>query len=79
MDLPGDWAEDALCAETWPDAFFPRRDEWAQLHAARRVCAACPVAVQCFEFAMRTDQMHGVWGGTSAIERKRLRAKRRAA
>ncbi|HEX4288967.1 MAG TPA: WhiB family transcriptional regulator, partial [Trebonia sp.] len=32
-------------------------------------CARCPVRSECLDFALRTRQMHGVWGGTTAEER----------
>lgn len=43
---------------------------------AKSVCAACPVLEECREWAIRTKQPFGVWGGMSVMER---RAARRAA
>lgn len=40
--------------------------------AAKEVCSRCPVIKQCREYALEWEE-HGVWGGMSAIERKRHR------
>lgn len=37
---------------------------------ARKVCAACPVATTCREFA-RTHHEYGLWGGESEDQRHR--------
>ena len=71
------WADDALCAETDPDAFFPPKGHPSA--PAKRVCMACPVRVQCLEWAMAHELDFGVLGGMSARERKRLRRERSAA
>jgi WhiB family redox-sensing transcriptional regulator len=68
------WRDRALCAETWPDAFFPEKGESAT--PAKRVCRACPVQAQCLEFALGNDERTGVWGGLSERERRRLKARR---
>jgi WhiB family redox-sensing transcriptional regulator len=36
---------------------------------AKAVCAACPVRRECLAFALRTEQVHGIWGGTTPDER----------
>lgn len=67
------WVRDARCAETDPDLFFPDHGDRAASVAAKKVCASCDVAVQCLEFALRTQQMHGVWGGTTTRQRTAMR------
>jgi WhiB family redox-sensing transcriptional regulator len=66
------WRLEAGCRWVDPDLFFPisvsgRGGE--QADRAREVCARCPVRSECLGFALRTRQMHGVWGGTTAEER----------
>jgi WhiB family redox-sensing transcriptional regulator len=66
------WRLEAGCRWVDPDLFFPisasgRGGE--QADRARAVCARCPVRSECLDFALRTRQMHGVWGGTTAEER----------
>jgi WhiB family redox-sensing transcriptional regulator len=78
-DLPsGDesWRLDALCAETDPEAFFPEKG--GSTREAKRVCASCPVRMECLEFALANDERFGIWGGLSERERRRLRLQRRA-
>lgn len=74
---PRTWRLSALCAQVDPELFFPDKGEPAR--AALRVCAACPVRVQCLEDALTGDQRYGVWGGTTEIQRRRLRKQRTAA
>lgn len=38
-------------------------------HAARQICAHCPLAQACAGFAARTEQPHGTWGGIGADQR----------
>jgi hypothetical protein len=36
---------------------------------AKGICYDCPIKKQCFDYALRTNQRHGIWGGTSPEER----------
>ena len=70
--------EDGACVDTDVD-MFPLG--WAHLEqAALAVCAVCPTdtMLRCREFAMRTKQQYGVWGGLTESDRKRLRRQARA-
>jgi len=68
--IPEPWAKDALCAQTDPEAFFPEKG--GSTKAAKKICASCDVAEQCLEYALRTEQRFGIWGGLSERERRRL-------
>lgn len=68
---PEPWMDDALCAQTDPELFFPDKNE--PNTNAKTICAACPVTTQCLEYAMRNGIGFGVWGGLSARERSKLR------
>jgi WhiB family transcriptional regulator, redox-sensing transcriptional regulator len=74
---PPAWVEAAICAQTDPEAFFPEKGESAD--PARRICAVCPVQRDCLEDALPDADRRGVWGGTSEIQRRRLRTERRRA
>lgn len=76
-ELPAEleWQDRALCAQTDPEAFFPEKG--GSSRAAKLVCLACEVRVECLEYALAHDERFGVWGGLSERERRRL--KRRAA
>ena len=71
---PEPWVAEALCQETDPDAFFPPKG--GSTAAAKRVCAACPVQGECLEFALRTDQRFGIYGGLSERQRRLLKKAR---
>ena len=70
-----DWMADALCAQV------SRGDEWfsddlKEQNFAKHVCRLCPVRAQCLEFALKTGQRYGVWGGVPASAMHGLRADR---
>lgn len=66
-----DWRDEALCAQTDPEAFYPEKG--ASTREAKKVCGRCPVQAACLEYALTTDQRFGVWGGRSARERQALK------
>lgn len=69
------WMASGLCAETDPEAFFPEKG--GSTRPAKKVCASCPVMAECLEYALRTDQRFGIWGGKSERERRKIRDQRR--
>jgi WhiB family transcriptional regulator, redox-sensing transcriptional regulator len=71
------WRENALCAETDPEAFFPEKG--GSTREAKRVCTGCEVRAECLEFALANDERFGIWGGLSERERRRVRLQRRDA
>ena len=67
-----------LCRERSPQEFFP--SDGVGVEQARKICAECPVKDECLEYALTYRIDHGVWGGASERERRRiLRARRLAA
>lgn len=68
--MPGKWADQALCAQTDPDAFFPEKG--ASARVAKQVCAACPVAAECLDHALATRERFGIWGGVTERNRRTL-------
>lgn len=68
--MNGAWRDEALCAETDPEAFFPEMGQSSR--DAKRICGACDVREQCLEYALVTGQQEGVWGGASPRERRRM-------
>ena len=70
-----DWQDDAACAGMDPRAFFATgKHARAQVFAAKRVCASCPVQAACRDYAIETGERFGVWG---AMSQQELRKKRR--
>lgn len=76
IDAPA-WQREALCGKQdgaipLPDAWFP---DFGGPHAskpAKRICAACPVRMECLEAAIERNERFGVWGGLSTPERDDL-------
>ena len=67
---PGDWVEQALCAEVDNDLFYPEKG--GSTRDAKNICAVCPVAAECLDYALENNEAFGVWGGMSERERRRL-------
>jgi len=71
-----DWRSLAACQSADPDLFFPISSSGqsiAQVAQAKAICAGCQVRRECLAFALRTHQVHGVWGGLSEQERYQRR------
>ena len=76
------WREGAACRLLGNQIFFPVGYEpaaLAQTRQAKSICSSCPVRFECLEFALRTAQEDGVWGGHTEDERRAIRRSRRAA
>lgn len=65
------WQESALCAQTDPELFFPEKNGSAK--GAKKVCARCEVEADCLRYTLEHDENHGVWGGLSENQRRRLK------
>ena len=70
METTPDWMEDGICRNLNPDTFFP--SDGVGVEVAKRICATCPVVNTCLEFALENRIDHGVWGGTSERQRRRI-------
>ncbi|MGA2211480.1 MAG: WhiB family transcriptional regulator [Acidimicrobiales bacterium] len=66
-----DWQDSAACRGQGVERFFP--SEGSSLIQARRVCARCPVADDCLQYALAHPSLKGIWAGTSERRRRRLR------
>ena len=76
VGIAAEWKEKAACAGTSFSLFFPTPETpVALIEKAKAVCAACPVAEDCLQYAFETNQVSGIWGGTTEDERKSLRRK----
>ena len=71
-----DWRHRALCRDEDPELFFPigtTGPALVQIEQAKGVCRRCPVSEPCLEWALRSGQDSGVWGGLSEDERRALK------
>lgn len=60
--------------EQQPELFFP--DDFpdpnvraAATKTAKALCRTCPIITDCFEYAVSSQQRHGIWAATSPSER----------
>ena len=71
------WMQRAICKGMDVNLFFPDRgDGWSDdspAAVAKSACAVCPVVTECLEYAIRTKENHGVFGGKSPKERRKIR------
>jgi WhiB family redox-sensing transcriptional regulator len=68
------WMVAARCRDLPRDVFFP--SDGVGVEAARRYCAECPVRGPCLEYALENRIEHGVWGGASERQRRRIASSR---
>jgi WhiB family redox-sensing transcriptional regulator len=64
------WMAAGNCANESPSLFFP--SDGVGVEIAKRTCTDCPVKTQCLDYALEHRIDHGVWGGTSERERRRI-------
>ncbi len=70
-----DWMAYGKCRDVHPSVFFP--SDGAGVEIARKLCKDCPVKSPCLELALVEHIDHGVWGGASERERRRIMRQRR--
>ncbi len=67
------WWEQAACAGTDPDAWFPEPVQRPE-PVVGRICDGCPVRTSCLAAALLGDE-DGIWGGTRRGQRLHARAR----
>jgi WhiB family redox-sensing transcriptional regulator len=70
-----EFREEANCKDVDPNVFFPGRGESHE--QAQSICQACPAREACLEYAIGNKIEHGIWGGASERERRRIVKNRR--
>lgn len=75
-----DFRFEAQCGDENPDLFFEYKNQGSPKLVlnnkelqAKQVCARCPVTLECLEYALKTGQQYGIWGGKNEKELKQLR------
>ncbi|MFM1752210.1 MAG: hypothetical protein RL119_1172 [Actinomycetota bacterium] len=74
-DTTATWMGNGACRAFPPNTFFP--SDGVGVDKARKICATCPVTSECLEYALTNHIDHGVWGGCSERERRRINKRRR--
>lgn len=64
------WRTRGACQTVDPETFFPAPSEPAD--TAMELCRSCPVQGSCLAWALQVGDLHGVWGGTTARERRAM-------
>lgn len=77
MTMETTWMARGNCASEPPSLFFP--SDGIGVQVAQQVCEGCPVRTPCLEYALANSIEHGVWGGCSERERRRIKKRRRLA
>jgi WhiB family redox-sensing transcriptional regulator len=70
MAIVGEWSKKAACLGM-TEEFFKKGDHLG-IGRAVAICEPCKVREACLDHALETEEEYGVWGGLSALERKRL-------
>ena len=79
IDYATDWRAVSACLGADPDLFFPiavGEAAQSQVTRALRICEGCQVRQKCLDFAVRTGEFNGIWGGTTPEDRMRSRRAR---
>ena len=69
------WRERAACRCPDPELFFPVSEtgpSLLQILQAKQFCQACPVQWTCLTWALQNSVTDGIWGGSTASERRAL-------
>jgi WhiB family redox-sensing transcriptional regulator len=72
------WQAKAACrgpntALFFPPSHFERKDDRESRESkAKAICAVCDVRTPCLEYAIRSKEQHGIWGGLNELERRPL-------
>jgi WhiB family redox-sensing transcriptional regulator len=74
--MDNEWMAAGNCRVEPPATFFP--SDGVGVEIAKRICVDCPVKAPCLEYALENRIDHGVWGGTSERQRRRILKKRKS-
>jgi WhiB family redox-sensing transcriptional regulator len=75
-EIDNEWMARGICRDHPPEVFFP--SDGVGVEVAKRLCATCPVKSECLDYALEHRVDHGVWGGTSERQRRRIAKSRRS-
>ena len=76
METEQKWMAEGNCRFEPPATFFP--SDGVGVEVAKRICETCPVKEPCLEYALENRIDHGVWGGASERQRRRILKARRS-
>jgi len=71
-----EWQRIAACKGPKAELFFPptvperKEERMGRERDAKAICASCAVLSDCLSYALRIGEAHGIWGGTTELERR---------
>ena len=68
---PEGWRLLAACRGEDTEKFYP--EVGGSSEAAIRICKRCIVQNDCLKDALKSDEQHGVWGGLTERQRRKLK------
>lgn len=73
------WMERGACRDPKvpTSLFFPQRGAHHVVNKAKAICAGCEVRTDCLDYALRTNQRVGIWGGVAGHELRQLSSQHR--
>lgn len=77
LATPISWRMKGSCKGSDAWVFYPPPEDDSLAEEAKAICLGCAVLKQCREFALATREKHGVWGGLTERERRRMLRQRR--
>jgi len=68
--------EAPLCAQVGGELWFPDQGgDTTIVRTAVQICKECVHRLECAEWGINYER-HGIWGGLTAVQRKKIRRKR---
>lgn len=76
-----EWQEQGACREADSSLFFLEdkqrgSEKIKRERAAIMICNKCPVIEKCLKHALTVPENYGIWGGTTAEQRWKMRGKK---
>ena len=71
LEIPVEITQGGACMGADSELFFS--ENIAEINQAREICVSCPLRAKCLDYATFAEE-YGIWGSTTAGERKVLRA-----
>lgn len=78
-----EWMREAACRAFPTEQFYPPSPKDSPdtsrgvVAAAKAVCVTCTVRAPCLAYALDQNEGHGIWGGMTVIERRRVKSRGR--
>ncbi len=82
MERDISWRKEAACKDSSPDLYY--QPSWMTdamwntvSEASKDFCRSCKVETECYDFADKNNEKHGIWGGVDFGKSARTRRSQR--